>query len=563
MEKIKPPKLNKYSQRITQPRSQGASQAMLYGVGLTDEDLGKGQVGISTMWFEGNTCNMHLNDLAAEVKKGVEAAGLVGMRFNTIGVSDGISMGTEGMSYSLQSRDLIADSIETVMRAHWYDANISIPGCDKNMPGCLMAMGRLNRPSLMIYGGTIRAGDYDGRKIDIVSAFQSYGEFIAGEIDEETRSAIVRRSCPGPGACGGMYTANTMASAIEALGMALPYSASTPADSKEKRIECRQAGAAIRRLMEADIKPRDIMTRAAFENAIAVVIALGGSTNAVLHLIAMARAVDVELSLDVFQSVSDRVPLLADLKPSGRFVQEDLHRAGGLPAVIRRLLKAGLMHGDCLTVTGKTLAENLVDLPDLSDGQEIIRPLDNPVKTTGHLQILHGSLAPKGAVAKITGKEGTHFSGPANVFDSEEDMLEALEMNRIHKGEVIVIRYEGPRGGPGMPEMLTPTSAIMGAGLGKDVALLTDGRFSGGSHGFIVGHICPEAQEGGPIALVENGDRITIDAESKRIDLNIGDDALSERRQRWQAPPFKVQRGALHRYIKNVRPASEGCVTDE
>jgi dihydroxy-acid dehydratase len=563
MEKIKPSNLNKYSQRITQPRSQGASQAMLYGVGLTEEDMGKGQVGISTMWFEGNTCNMHLNDLAEEVKKGVEAAGLVGMRFNTIGVSDGISMGTEGMSYSLQSRDLIADSIETVMRAHWYDANISIPGCDKNMPGCLMAMGRLNRPSLMIYGGTIRAGDYDGRKIDIVSAFQSYGEFIAGEIDEETRSAIVRRSCPGPGACGGMYTANTMASAIEALGMALPYSSSTPADSKEKRIECRQAGAAIRRLMEADIKPRDIMTRDAFENAIAVVIALGGSTNAVLHLIAMARAVDVELSLDVFQSVSDRVPLLADLKPSGRFVQEDLHRAGGLPAVIRRLLNAGLMHGDCLTVTGKTLAENLVDLPDLADGQEIIRPLDDPVKTTGHLQILHGSLAPKGAVAKITGKEGTRFSGPANVFDSEEDMLEALEANRIHKGEVIVIRYEGPRGGPGMPEMLTPTSAIMGAGLGKDVALLTDGRFSGGSHGFIVGHICPEAQEGGPIALVENGDRITIDAESKRIDLNIGGDALSERRRRWQAPPFKVQRGALHRYIKNVRSASEGCVTDE
>ena len=563
MEKVKPSKLNKYSERITQPRSQGASQAMLYGVGLTDEDMGKGQVGISTMWFEGNTCNMHLNDLAAEVKQGVEAAGLVGMRFNTIGVSDGISMGTEGMSYSLQSRDLIADSIETVMRAHWYDANISIPGCDKNMPGCLMAMGRLNRPSLMIYGGTIRAGDHDGRKIDIVSAFQSYGEFIAGEIDEDTRRAIVRRSCPGPGACGGMYTANTMASAIEAMGMTLPYSSSTPADSKEKRVECRQAGEAIRRLMEADIKPRDIMTRAAFENAIAVVIALGGSTNAVLHLIAMARAVDVELSLDVFQLVSDRVPLLADLKPSGRFVQEDLHRAGGLPAVIRRLLDAGLMHGDCLTVTGKTLAENLVDLPDLSDGQEIIRPLDNPVKATGHLQILHGSLAPEGAVAKITGKEGTKFSGPANVFDSEEDMLKALEDNRIHKGEVIVIRYEGPRGGPGMPEMLTPTSAIMGAGLGKDVALLTDGRFSGGSHGFIVGHICPEAQEGGPIALVENGDRITIDAESKRIDLNIGGDTLSKRRRRWQAPPFKVHRGALHRYIKNVRPASEGCVTDE
>ncbi|MEN8780162.1 MAG: dihydroxy-acid dehydratase [Desulfobacterales bacterium] len=556
-------KLNKYSQRITQPRSQGASQAMLYGVGLTDEDMGKGQVGISTMWFEGNTCNMHLNDLAAEVKKGVATAGLVGMRFNTIGVSDGISMGTEGMSYSLQSRDLIADSIETVMRAHWYDANISIPGCDKNMPGCLMAMGRLNRPSLMIYGGTIRAGDHDGRKIDIVSAFQSYGEFIAGDIDEDTRRAIVRKSCPGPGACGGMYTANTMASAIEALGMTLPYSSSTPADSKEKRTECRQAGATIRRLMEADIKPRDIMTRDAFENAITVVIALGGSTNAVLHLIAMARAVNVELTLDVFQSVSDRVPLLADLKPSGRFVQEDLHRAGGLPAVIRRLLDAGLMHGDCLTVTGKTLAENVVDLPDLSDGQEIIRPLDDPVKATGHLQILRGSLAPEGAVAKITGKEGTHFSGPANVFDSEEDMLKALEENRIHKGEVIVIRYEGPRGGPGMPEMLTPTSAIMGAGLGKDVALLTDGRFSGGSHGFIVGHICPEAQVGGPIALVENGDPITIDAESKRIDLDIGGDSLSERRRRWQALPFKVDRGALHRYIKNVRPASEGCVTDE
>jgi dihydroxy-acid dehydratase len=558
-----PHKLNQYSQRITQPRSQGASQAMLYGVGLTDEDMGKGQVGISTMWFEGNTCNMHLNDLAAEVKKGVEDAGLVGMRFNTIGVSDGISMGTEGMSYSLQSRDLIADSIETVMRAHWYDANISIPGCDKNMPGCLMAMGRLNRPSLMIYGGTIRAGHHDGRKIDIVSAFQSYGEFIAGEIDEETRRAIVRRSCPGPGACGGMYTANTMASAIEAMGMTLPYSSSTPADSKEKRTECRQAGAAIHRLMQADIKPRDIMTRDAFENAITVVIALGGSTNAVLHLIAMARAVNVELTLDVFQSVSDRVPLLADLKPSGRFVQEDLHRAGGLPAVIKRLLDAGLMHGDCLTVTGKTLAENVVDLPDLSDGQEIIRPLDNPVKATGHLQILHGSLAPEGAVAKITGKEGTHFSGPANVFDSEEDMLKALEENRIHKGEVIVIRYEGPQGGPGMPEMLTPTSAIMGAGLGKDVALLTDGRFSGGSHGFIVGHICPEAQAGGPIALIENGDRVTIDSESKRIDLNIGGDTLSERRRRWQAPPFKVNRGALHRYIKNVRPATEGCVTDE
>ncbi|MFZ0240202.1 MAG: dihydroxy-acid dehydratase [Desulfobacterales bacterium] len=555
--------LNIYSRRITQPRSQGASQAMLHGVGLTDEDMLKGQVGISTMWFEGNTCNMHLNELAAEVKKGVTAAGLVGMRFNTIGVSDGISMGTAGMSYSLQSRDLIADSIETVMRAHWYDANISIPGCDKNMPGCLMAMGRLNRPALMIYGGTIRAGHLADRKLDIVSAFQSYGEFIAGEIDEETRRAIVRRSCPGPGACGGMYTANTMASAIEAMGMSLPYSASTPADSEEKRNECRQAGTVILRLMETGIRPRDIMTRAAFENAITVVIALGGSTNAVLHLIAMARSVDVRLTLDDFQLISDRVPLLADLKPSGRFVQEDLHRAGGLPAVIKRLLNAGLMHGNCLTVTGKTLAENVKDLPDLADGQEIIRPLDNPVKSGGHLQILSGSLAPEGAVAKITGKEGTRFRGPARVFDSEEDMLMALEEKKISKGDVIVIRYEGPRGGPGMPEMLTPTSAIMGAGLGKDVALLTDGRFSGGSHGFIVGHICPEAQDGGPIAWVENGDRINIDAVSKRIDLEIGDDILSERRLRWQAPPLKVQRGALHRYIKTVRPASEGCVTDE
>jgi dihydroxy-acid dehydratase len=556
-------KMNKYSERITQPRSQGASQAMLYGTGLTEADMVKAQIGIGTMWFEGNTCNMHLNHLASKVKEGVEAAGMVGMRFNTVGVSDGIAMGTEGMSYSLPSRDLIADSIETMMRAHWYDAAISIPGCDKNMPGCMIAMGRLNRPSLMIYGGTIRAGRHEGRSIDIVSAFQSYGEYLAGSIDDDVRRTIVKNSCPGPGACGGMYTANTMASAIEAMGMTLPYSSSTPAESEGKLKECLQAGETIRYLIENDIKPRDIMTKKSFENAITVIIALGGSTNAVLHLIAMARAVGVPLTLEDFQRVSDRVPFLADLKPSGRFVQEDLHRAGGLPAVMRRLVEAGLLHEDCLTVTGKSLAENLHNLPDLVDGQEIIRTLKDPVQLTGHLQILYGSLAPEGAVAKITGKEGTYFSGPANVFDSEEEMLLALEEKRIKKGDVIIIRYEGPKGGPGMPEMLTPTSAIMGAGLGADVALLTDGRFSGGSHGFIVGHICPEAQEGGPIALVENGDRITIDAEKNRIELHIDDQTLSERQRQWQPLPFKVNQGALYRYIKNVRSASEGCVTDE
>jgi dihydroxy-acid dehydratase len=485
------------------------------------------------------------------------------MRFNTVGVSDGIAMGTEGMSYSLPSRDLIADSIETMMRAHWYDAAISIPGCDKNMPGCMIAMGRLNRPSLMIYGGTIRAGRHEGRSIDIVSAFQSYGEYLAGSIDDDVRRTIVKNSCPGPGACGGMYTANTMASAIEAMGMTLPYSSSTPAESEGKLKECLQAGETIRYLIENDIKPRDIMTKNSFENAITVIIALGGSTNAVLHLIAMARAVGVPLTLKDFQQVSDRVPFLADLKPSGRFVQEDLHRAGGLPAVMRRLMSAGMLHEDCLTVTGKSLAENLHDLPDLSDDQEIIRTLNDPVQPTGHLQILYGSLAPEGAVAKITGKEGTYFTGPANVFDSEEAMLRALEEKRIQKGDVIIIRYEGPKGGPGMPEMLTPTSAIMGAGLGADVALLTDGRFSGGSHGFIVGHICPEAQEGGPIALVESGDRITIDAEKNRIELHVDNQTLTERRHQWQPLPFKVDQGALYRYIKNVRSASEGCVTDE
>jgi dihydroxy-acid dehydratase len=556
-------KLNKYSSRITQPKSQGASQAMLYGTGLQEADMDKAQVGIASVWFEGNTCNMHLNSLAAKVKEGVEAVGMIGMRFNTIGVSDGISMGTEGMSYSLQSRDLIADSIETVMHAQWYDANISLPGCDKNMPGCVMAMGRLNRPALMIYGGTIHAGHHADLKLDIVSAFQSYGEYLAGKIDENMRHAIVRHSCPGAGACGGMYTANTMASAIEAMGMSLPYSSSTPAESPQKLEECLQAGATIRNLLEKDIKPRDIMTRQAFENAMVVVTALGGSTNAVLHLIAMARSVDVPLTLEDFQKISNRVPYLADLKPSGRFVQEDLHDAGGIPAVMKYLLEAGLLEGDCLTVTGKRLGENLANVADLSPGQEIIRPLENPVKATGHIRIMHGNLAPEGSVAKITGKEGTKFTGTANVFDSEEEMLAALEEKKISSGDVIIIRYEGPKGGPGMPEMLTPTSAIMGAGLGKEVALLTDGRFSGGSHGFIAGHIAPEAQEGGPIALVKNGDPITIDAEKNTIDVHISDAEMNERRKAWQAPPYKASRGTLYKYIKNVKSASEGCVTDE
>jgi dihydroxy-acid dehydratase len=536
---------------------------MLHGTGLTSEDMDKGQVGISSVWYEGNTCNMHLNDLAERVREGVQAAGLVGMRFNTIGVSDGISMGTEGMSYSLQSRDLIADSIETVMSAQWYDANISIPGCDKNMPGCLIAMGRLNRPSLMVYGGTIKPGHYRDMTLDIVSAFQSYGEYLAGKISEETRQEIVHHACPGAGACGGMYTANTMASAIEAMGMSLPYSSSTPAVEPQKLDECFRAGAAIRNLLENDIKPRDIMTRAAFENAMVMVIALGGSTNAVLHLLAMARAVDVPLTIDDFQHVSDRVPFLADLKPSGRYVMEDLHQVGGTPAVMKYLLEHGLIKGDCLTVTGRTVSENLRDVPGLTAGQTVLHPLDNPIKKTGHIQILRGNLAPGGSVAKITGKEGLQFSGPARVFDGEEDMLHALEEQRIQKGDVVVIRYEGPKGGPGMPEMLTPTSAIMGAGLGNDVALLTDGRFSGGSHGFIIGHIVPEAQEGGPIALVRDGDMITIDAETRSLSVAVSDADMAQRRGQWTMPPYKATRGTLAKYIRLVKDASEGCVTDE
>ena len=556
-------KLNKHSATITQPKSQGASQAMLYGTGLGREDMDKPQVGIASVWWEGNTCNMHLNDLAAVVKQGVVDANMVGMRFNTIGVSDGTTNGTSGMAYSLQSRDIIADSIETVVAAQFYDGLIAIPGCDKNMPGCLMAMARLQRPAIMVYGGTIKPGHYQGNKLDIISAFQAYGEFLIETISDEDRQNIVERSCPGAGACGGMYTANTMASAIEALGMSLPYSASIPAVDTGKQEECLRAGAAIRNLLELDLTPAKIMTRSAFENAMVVITALGGSTNAVLHLIAMARALDIDLTLDDFQSVSDRIPFLADLKPSGQYVMEDLHNIGGTPAVMKLLLENDLLNGDCLTVTGKSLAENLAELPGLEQGQQIIKPLSQPIKATGHIQILKGNLAPGGAVAKVTGKEGETFTGPARVFDGEQAMITALEENTIRQGEVIVIRYEGPRGGPGMPEMLKPTSAIMGAGLGEHVAMITDGRFSGGSHGFIVGHVVPEAQEGGPIALVEDGDQITLDAVNNAISVDLTESELQGRKDAWQPPEFKANRGTLYKYIKNVKDASLGCVTDE
>ena len=554
--------MNKYSSRVTQPRSQGASQAMLYGIGLTDLDLQKPQVGICSMWYEGNTCNMHLDRLAAEVKAGVQAAGLVGLRFNTIGVSDGLSMGTEGMSYSLPSRDLIADSIETVMRAQWYDALVTVPGCDKNMPGAIMAMARLNRPSLMVYGGTIRAGHAQGKPRDIISAFQSYGEYLAGTITDAQRIDIVKHSCPGAGACGGMYTANTMAVAIEALGLSLPFSSSLPAEDPGKADECRRAGDAAKLLLERDLKPLDILTPKAFENALVMVMAVGGSTNAVLHLLAIAKAAGVPLALADFQKASDRVPLLADLKPSGVYVQEDLHSVGGSPGIMKYLLERGYLHGDCMTVTGKTLGENLSTVAHLTPGQKVIQSIENPVLPRGHIRILSGNLAPTGSVAKITGKEGELFKGVARVFDSEEDMLAGLEQGKIAKGSVVIIRYEGPKGGPGMPEMLTPTSAIMGAGLGKDVAMLTDGRFSGGSHGFIIGHITPEAQDGGPIAFVRDGDRITIDANACALTLEVSDAELAKRREGWVAPPPKATSGVLGKYVRLVGSASEGCVTD-
>ena len=535
---------------------------MLYGIGLTDEDMTKAQVGIASTGWEGNTCNMHLNDLAEKVKKSVCEAGLVGLVFNTIGVSDGISMGTKGMNYSLPSRDVIADSIETVMCAQWYDANISVVGCDKNMPGSVMAMGRVNRPSIMVYGGTIRPGHLHGKKLDIVSAFEAYGEYVAGKSDDSGLKQVLKNACPGAGACGGMYTANTMAAAIETLGMSLPYSSSNPATSKEKQEECAGLGAAMMNLLQHDIKPQDIMTRKAFDNAITIVIALGGSTNAVLHLMAIAKSVNVSLTIDDFQAVSDRTPYLADLKPSGKHVMEDLHLVGGIPAVQKLLLKEGFLDGSCMTVTGKSLAENVEQLPKLMEGQKVILPVSNPIKETGHLQILYGNLAKEGAVAKITGKEGTRFSGPAKVFDSEEECLTAIENSKVVAGDVVVIRYEGPKGGPGMREMLAVTGAIMGAGLGNTVALITDGRFSGGTHGFVVGHVTPEAQSGGDISILEDGDRITLDADVNTISVELTDEVIEERFKRWQAPSLKATSGVLYKYIKSVSSASQGCVTD-
>ena len=553
--------LNKYSKGITQNETQPASQAMLYALGIKDEDLKKAQVGIVSTGFQGNPCNMHLNGLAEDVKKSIDDRGLWGLIFHTIGVSDGIPNGTEGMKYSLPSRDIIADSIETVVNAQHYDAVISIVGCDKNMPGAIMAMGRMNRPGILLYGGTVKKGKWKGEDLNIVSAFEAYGKKLKGDISEEDFKGIIKNSIPGAGACGGMYTANTMSSAIEALGMSLPYSSSNPAVSEDKLLECTQIGEAIEHLLTKDIKPRDIMTKRAFENAITLTMALGGSTNAVLHLIAMAKAVDIEIGINDFQRISNNTPFIADLKPSGKYLMEDLHYVGGVPAVMRYLMKEGLMDGDCMTVTGKTLGENLETARDLDEGQEIITSLNDPIKPVGHIQILYGNLAQEGAVAKITGKEGERFTGTARVFDNEFEAIDGIGKT-VKKGDVIVIRYEGPKGAPGMPEMLKPTGAVIGAGLGKDVALITDGRFSGGSHGFVVGHITPEAQEGGLIALIEDGDKITIDAVNNRLDVNLSEEEIKRRRENWVKPPYKYNKGILGKYIKLVSSASEGCVTD-
>jgi len=555
-------KINKFSSRLTENRAQVGSKAMLYATGLSEDDMKKAQVGIASTGWDGNPCNMHLNGLAEVVKRGVWASDMVGFVFHSIGVSDGISMGTEGMKFSLPSRDIIADSIETVMNAQWYDANISVVGCDKNMPGAVMAMARVNRPAIMVYGGTIRPGNLNGEKLDIVSAFESYGKYLSEEIDEEQMDRVLRHACPGAGACGGMYTANTMASAIETLGMSLPYSSSIPATHDEKTKECEKAGAAIRILLEKDIKPKDIITKDSLENAVAMIIALGGSTNAVMHMLAIAHAAGVNFTIDDFQKVSDRTPFLADLKPSGKYVMEDLYNVGGVPAVQKLLLKEGYLKGDCITVTGKTLAENVEELPGLLDEQKVIHPISNPVKKTGHLQILYGNLSPEGSVAKITGKEGTQFSGPAKVFESEEDALEGIRGGKVQKGDVVVIRYEGPKGGPGMREMLSITAAIMGAGLGNDVALITDGRFSGGTHGFVIGHVTPEAQLGGTIGLLKDGDVITIDADERILNVDLTDEEIEVRRKNWEAPGLKYKNGALYKYAKLVSTASEGCVTD-
>ena len=556
--------LNKYSRTITQDATQPAAQAMFYGIGLTDADMAKAQVGVVSMGYDGNTCNMHLNDLAKLVKQGIWENDLVGLIFNTIGVSDGMSNGTDGMRYSLVSRDIIADSIETVCGAQYYDALIAIPGCDKNMPGSIMAMGRLNRPSIMVYGGSIAPGHYKGKDLNIVSAFEALGQKIAGNLDEADFQGIVRNSCPGAGACGGMYTANTMSSAIEALGMSLPYSSSNPALSPEKQKECLDAGKAIKHLMEMDIKPSDIMTRKAFENAVTIIMALGGSTNGVLHFIAIAKSVGVSFTQDDFQIISDRVPVLADLKPSGKFLMEDLHNIGGVPAVMKYLLKVGLLHGDCITVTGKTIAENLADIPELDfDEQKIIYPITNPIKATGHLQILFGNLATKGSVAKISGKEGEQFEGPARCFNGEFELINGINTGKIQPGDVVVITHVGPKGAPGMPEMLKPTSAIIGAGLGNSVALITDGRFSGGTHGFVVGHITPEAYVGGLIGFVKDNDIIEINVATKTITLKVDEAEIERRKAGWLQEPLKATKGVLFKYAKSVKDASEGCVTDE
>ena len=555
--------LNKYSKAVTQDPTQPAAQAMLHAIGLTDEDFKKPLIGIASTGYEGNPCNMHLNELSVDIKKGVESSNLVGLIFNTIGVSDGISMGTPGMRFSLPSRDVIADSVETVVQAMSYDGVVTVVGCDKNMPGALMAMLRLNRPSILVYGGTIAPGCHKDKKLDVVSAFEAWGEKVAGTIDEKEYKQVVQNACPGAGACGGMYTANTMASAIEALGMALPYNSSNPAVSPDKKEECARVGAALRHLVEQDIKPKDIVTQKSLENAIRLVAVLGGSTNAVLHFLAIAKAAGLDFTLDDFQTIMDKTPFLADLKPSGKYLMEDLHNVGGVPAVLKFMLDEGMLHGDCLTVTGKTLAENLADVPALSEGQDIIRPVAEPIKPTGHIRILKGNLANGGSVAKITGKEGLLFKGPARVFDGEYAANDGIRNGEVQKGEVVVIRYEGPKGGPGMPEMLKPTAAIMGAGLGKDVALITDGRFSGGTHGFVVGHIVPEAQNGGAIALVKDGDIIEINAEKNTLEVHLTDAELQERKAKWQAPPLKFSSGVLYKYIKNVSTASDGCVTDE
>lgn len=555
--------LNKYSKTITQDETQPAAQAMLYGIGLTDADMKKAQVGIASTGYEGNTCNMHLNAMALDVKKSVQEQDLVGLVFNTIGVSDGISNGTDGMRYSLVSRDVIADSMETVMGAQWYDAMIAMVGCDKNMPGSLIAMGRLNRPAIMVFGGTIHSGEWKGEKLNIVSAFEALGKKFSNSISDEDFKGVVKNACPGAGACGGMYTANTMASAIEALGMSLPYSSSNPALSPEKKAECDLAGEAIRTLLEKDIKPRDIMTRKAFENAVTIVTALGGSTNAVLHLLAMAHSVGVELTMDDFQRIGDKTPVIGDLKPSGKYLMEDLHNVGGVPGVMKYLLDLGMLHGDCLTVTGKTLAENLSELPYLTANQQVILPVTSPVKPSGHLQILFGNLAERGSVAKISGKEGEFFQGPARVFNDEYEAIDGIKSGKVQKGDVVVIRYCGPKGGPGMPEMLKPTSAIMGAGLGKDVALITDGRFSGGTHGFVVGHVSPEAFDGGLIALVQDGDVVTIDAVNNELNVALTAEELASRKEKWEQPMLKVDQGVLWKYAQTVSCASIGCVTDK